>query len=337
MNANHMNLTIFKIAKEFDKSVLFVKYMVTCRNILYKAVSIKNKSFVIRLTDQQIRSKEQLEGELHFQDYLFRNGANVTRPLKTVKNEWVSECIVDDKKYYVSAFTFAKGLNWYERDDKNPETFYQIGKALGKVHKLSKNYEVTSYKRRKWYEQQELANAPELFKDYSMELYNSFMSFVDEMKAIKNSQDNYGLTHGDFLMSNYLINQDKVTIIDFDECEYSWYAMDLAICIRNYLVGDEPERIHKKTDLSEMIYYNLLLGYQTENSITDDMICDLNKYIYVRDYIEISQMLNLIKQGRTLCDVENRLLKADIDRVLNGKPFLKIDFNKLSNSFNNNQ
>ena len=190
MNVNHMNLTIFKIAKEFDKSVLYVKYMVTCRNILYKAVSIKNKSFVIRLTVQQIRTKEQLESELHFQDYLFRNGANVTRPLKTVKNEWVSECIVDDKKYYVSAFTFAKGLNWYERDDKNPETFYQIGKALGKVHKLSKNYEVTSYKRRKWYEQQELANAPELFKDYSTELYNSFMSFVDEMKAMKNSQDN---------------------------------------------------------------------------------------------------------------------------------------------------
>lgn len=337
MNVKLMNLTILKAAKEFDKSVLYVKHMVTCRNILYKAVSIKNNSFVIRLTDQQARTKEQLESELHFQDYLFKNGADVTRPLKTVKNEWVSDCIVDNRKYYVSGFTFAKGLNWYERDDKKPETFYQIGKALGKVHKLSKNYESTSYKRRKWYEQQELANAPELFIDYSTELYNSFMCFVDEMKAIKNNQDNYGLTHGDYLMSNYLIDQDKLTIIDFDECEYSWFAMDLAICIRNYLVGDEPEKIHEKTDLAEMIYYNLLSGYQTEKSITDDMIYDLNKYICVRDYIEISQMLGLIKKGRTLCDIENRLLKADIDRVLHGKPFLEIDINKLSNTFNNNQ
>lgn len=86
-----------------------------------------------------------------------------------------------------------------------------------------------------------------------------------------------------------------------------------------------------------MIYYNLLSGYQTENTITEDMIFDLNKYICVRDYIEISQMLNLIKQGRTLCDIENRLLKADIGRVLNGKPFLKINFNKLSSTFNKNQ
>ena len=333
MSVSPINLTIFKIAREFDKSVLCVKHMVTYRNMIYKAISVKNKSFVIRLTDQQVRTKEQLESELHFQDYLFKNGANVTRPLKTVKNEWVSDCIVDNKKYYVSAFTFAKGLNWYERDDNTSETFYQIGKALGKVHSLSKNYESTSYKRRNWYEQQELAEAPELFKDYSTELYNSFMSFINEMKSKENNHDNYGLTHGDYLISNYLIDKDKLTIIDFDECEYSWFAMDLAICIRCYLVGDEPEKISEKVDYAEMIHYNLLLGYQSENTITNDMIYDLNKYICVRDYIEISKMLKLIKQGRNLCDIENRLLKTDLDRVLYGKPFLQFDLNRVSKEF----
>lgn len=337
MSVSPMNLIILKIARDFDKSVLYIKHMVTYRNIIYKAVSIKNNSFVIRLTDQQSRTREQLESELQFQEYLYKNGADVTKPLKTIENKWLSECVVGNNKYYVSAFTFAKGLNWDERDDKNPETFYQIGKALGKVHKLSKNYETTSYKRRKWYEQQELAEAPELFKEYNTELYTSFISFVNEMKTMENNEDSFGLTHGDYLISNYLIDKEKVTIIDFDECEYSWFAMDLAICIRCYLVGDEPERINEKVDFAEMIHYNLLSGYQSENIITNDMIYDLNKYICVRDYIEISKMLKLIKQGRTLCDIENRLLKTDLDRVLHGKPFLEFDLNRISKVFMSNE
>ena len=199
---NSVDSIILETAREFNEGVLSVEYITTCRNIIYKAIC-KDNRFVIRLTNQQVRTKEQIECELQFQEYLFTNGADVTRPLITTDNERVIECVIGTKRYYASAFTFAKGLNWDERVDESPEMLYQIGKALGKVHKLSKNYKVATYKRRKWYEQQELAEAPELFEEYSKELYTSFMSFVDQMKALENDHDRYGLTHGDYLMSNY--------------------------------------------------------------------------------------------------------------------------------------
>lgn len=331
-----MNFIILKIAREFDKSVLYVKHIATYRNIIYKAICKKNKCFVIRLSDQQVRTKEQLESELHFQEYLYKNGASVTKPLITIDNRRVTECVFGNNQYYVCAFTFAEGLNWDERVDETPETFYLIGKALGRVHELSKNYEIPYHKRRKWYEQQELTDAPELFEEYDRELYTSFTSFINEMKAMETDHDRFGLTHGDYLMSNYLIDKDKVTIIDFDECEYSWFAMDLAICIRCYLVADEPEKVIEKVELAEMIHYNLLLGYQSENAITNDMIYDLNKYIRIRDYIEIAQMLRLMKQGRKLSNIENRLLKTDLDRVLHSKPFLEFNLNRISKRFENN-
>lgn len=155
------------------------------------------------------------------------------------------------------------------------------------------------------------------------------------MKTLENDQDKYGLTYGDYLMSNYMIDNGKVTIIDFDESEYSWFAMDLAICIRCYLVGDEPEKVNEKVECAERIHYNLLLGYQLENTITSDMIYDLNKYIRVRDYIEIAQLLRLVKQGYSLCDIENRLLKTDLERVLFDKPFIEFDISRISKSFEN--
>lgn len=327
-----MDSAILEIAKKFSEGVLSVEYITACRNVIYKAVC-KDDRFVIRLTDQRVRTKEQIECELLFQDYLYENGANVTKPLKTIDNEWVIKCVNGTKLYYASAFTFAEGLNWDERADESPEILYQIGKALGKVHKLSKNYKPANYKRRKWFEQQDLAEAPELFKEYSRELYASYISYIDQMKALEKDQDRYGLTHGDYLMSNYMIDNGKVMIIDFDESEYSWFAMDLAICIRCYLVGDEPEKVSEKVERAERIHYNLLSGYQSENAITSDMIYDLNKYICVRDYIEIAQLLRIMKQGGMLCDIENRLLRTDLERVLHNRPFIEFDLGRLSKTF----
>lgn len=75
------------------------------------------------------------------------------------------------------------------------------------------------------------------------------------------------------------------------------------------------------------------IRYQSENTITSDMIYDLNKYIRVRDYIEIAQLLRMIKQGRTLCDIENRLLKTALERVFHGRPFIKYDLSRISKTF----
>lgn len=228
----------------------------------------------------------------------------------------------ENEKYFVSAFSFAEGKDWSERVDDSPEILFCIGKELGRIHRLSKRYRPGNLKRRMWYEQQELIDAERLFYNYNMQLYHKFLGFIDEMKKSDKEDNFFGLTHGDFLMSNYLIRNNDVTVIDFDECEYSWYAMDIAICIRCYLVGDEPEKVSEKSDWAEFILYNFLRGYKTENTVCAEQIYHLNKYIRVRDYIEISQLLRLIEQENTLCDIGQRLLETDLDRVLQDKPFL---------------
>lgn len=324
-----MNNTILEIARKFDQDVLEVRFVVKFRNTIYKAIC-KEYNFILRLTNQNVRTKGQIESELNFQHYLFANNANVTKPLSTDSGDKVIMTEIEGEQYFVSAFSFAYGKHWDERVDEAPETFFIIGKALGKIHKLSKSYKPNDIKRRMWYEQQELIEAEHLFKNYKMELYDSYANFINVLKSLNTDSENFGLTHGDYLMSNYLIDNNNVMVIDFDECEYSWYAMDLAICIRCYLVGDEPEKVNEKREQAEMIHYNLLLGYKTENTITSDMIYDLNKYIRVRDYIEIAQIFRLMEQGRELCDIEKRLLVADMDRVLHNKPFLEFDLDRVS-------
>lgn len=317
---------MLKIAKQFAKDIISVEFLTECRNSIYK-VNCKKYSFVIRLINQKRKSKEQIESELHFQNYLFDNGADVVRPLPSYLGDYCIDSQIDDQRYWVSAFEYAEGKDWSERDDNNEKTFQLIGKALGKIHRLSKEYDAKDrVKRRLWSEQQELINAPILYKNYNPALYEAFVRHMEVMDNLEKNVHTFGLTHGDYLMSNYLIDDDNIKVIDFDECEYSWYAMDLAICMRCYLIGDAPEKVSNKVSVAEMMHYHLLSGYSTENTVNEQMVYAINSLIKVRDFIELSQLLELLDQGKTLGHTENKLLQTDLDRVINDNLFL--NFNK---------
>lgn len=166
-------------------------------------------------------------------------------------------------------------------------------------------------------------------KEYDPNLYDVFVKHMEVMDRFEKSPQTFGLTHGDYLMSNYLITDNKIKEIDFDECEYSWYAMDLAICMRCYLIGSSPESVSEKISEAEMMHYNILKGYSTENIINEQMIYELNALIKVRDFIELSQILERLTKHEEICDMENRLLYADLERTIKSKPFIEFRTKKV--------
>jgi len=235
---------------------------------------------------------------------------------------------MNNSRFVCSAFEYVNAKSWDGRKDNSAQLFIKIGAVLGRIHTLSKEYKpVNVIKRRSWNEQQELLQADTL-KNHSAELYYKYLDFIgqmnDEDKAEKN-EDNFGLTHGDYLVSNYLIDdENNITVIDFDECEYSWFAADLAICIRAYLFWTEnPAALPQKAEEAEMIHYNLLLGYGSENKITADMVYGLEKYIKMRDYIELASQCSFAPETFDEYPIEKTLFEMNIDRILNDKPFLK--------------
>lgn len=322
-----MENILMKIAKGFDKHALSVEFLTQYRNTIYKVYCL-DYIFILRLTNENYRSIEQIESELDFQRYLFRNGANVSQPLKTESGESCVIVEMNNQKYLVSAFEYSHGKNWYERDDNSEETYIHIGKALGKIHKLSKEYiPVNVVKRRLWSEQQELIKADVLFRNYSSELHNIFTEYMRQMDKEIRNENNFGLTHGDYLCSNYLIDgNNHFTVIDFDECEYSWFAADLAICMRCYLFNTEkPFELPEKAKEAERMHYNLLLGYKSENNISKEMVFELDKYFKIRDFIELSQLLG---HQESFNDIEKVLFDMNLDRILNNKPFLQFNTEK---------
>ena len=51
------------------------------------------------------------------------------------------------------------------------------------------------------------------------------------LAEIGESSDHFGLVHADLRLANLLIDGEQLTVIDFDDCGFSWYLYDFAAAI----------------------------------------------------------------------------------------------------------
>ncbi len=61
----------------------------------------------------------------------------------------------------------------------------------------------------------------------------------DRLSWYGKTRDNFGLIHADLRLTNLLINGDKVQVIDFDDCGFSWFIYDLASALS--FIEEQPQ------------------------------------------------------------------------------------------------
>ncbi len=312
------------VAKEFVSSAKKVVFLRKSHNLIFKVYDDQKGLFILRLTSIHHRCIEQIIGELDFQQHLFDNGCKVVCPLKTQNNTYCVYVELDDSPFHAAAFSFALGNNWDDRCDFTENRFFMIGKELGKIHRISKGYAPRNkYIRRQWNESQHIIKADKIFMNYNINLHMIFSEFMSQMKEAPKNRNCFGLTHGDYLLSNYMIDtNDQVTIFDFDECEYSWFAADLAICMHCYLIGADPHNLPNRANDAKMMHYHLLRGYITENELCEEMISGLEPFFKMRDFIYLSTIL---EKQTPLHEWDKGFILTCVDRIMNNKGFLAFD------------
>jgi len=322
-------IDLLQYAKQFDEKAMRIEFIKKSHNYAYKVVC-HDDDFILRITSDHHRNSDQIASELDFQKYLHTNGAAVVSPLLTQDNKNILCFTHDNQKYFVAAFSMAHGQNWDNRGaDWTPERLINIGRELGRIHRLSRDYRPEhTEKRRKWNESQHIIKAYKIFRDYNADLYNCFIEYMDDMSKLSTGSDVFGLTHGDYLVANYMIDEnDDITIFDFDECEYAWYATDIAIWMHCALIAADPEALASRTEDAEMMLYNLVKGYISENKLCKDMIHNLQKLFLMRDYIYLSTIIEDRDRYR-YSEWGNQFISTCLNRIFKKKPFLEFDMSK---------
>ena len=258
--------------------------------------------YVLRVSRLADRTEEDYLAETEFIRYLAEHGAPVADVIPSVNGRLV-ECVAENGiKAYISLFEYARGMllydNGYRYREGVPleEYFYNTGKALGAIHRLSKQYKPV-HRRADFFDKYNMDYIGRLIPDGYADLKEAIARRLETYKALPRDGEVYGLIHFDFSDGNYHVNMNTgdITAFDFDNCIYCWYMFDLAH-LWTHGVGwyrhiQDPA---KRMEGMKHYFDTVLEGYRSETDVPDGLLEKLTLFIdmtiieYIVDEFECS-------------------------------------------------
>lgn len=267
------------------------------RNLVFVCTSSDGGKKVLRISALGDREEESYLAETEFVHYLAQNGAPVADVCASVNGNYVESCLMEGKTVFISVFEYAKGMllvdNGYRYREGAPleEYFFNTGKALGKIHQLSKEFE-PKYRRAQYFERYNVTYIEQLIPDEYADLKAAIAQRLEAFRALRKDKDTYGLVHFDFSDGNYHIDMSSgdLTVFDFDNCIHCWYMFDLANLFTH---GEgwcrfEPDP-QKRMAIMQWYFNKILEGYRTENDISEESLKDLQLFI---DMVHIENIID---------------------------------------------
>lgn len=257
------------------------------RNRIIIVSKNEDKQYILRIADLGDRSEKDYLAETEYVHYLAENGAPVADVIPSVNGRLVESMEAEGKTVYVSLFAYAKGMLLvdngyrYREGASLDEYFYNTGKALGAIHRLSKEYEPV-HPRQDYFDKYNMTYLNQLIPEEYSELKAAIERRLDEFRALPKNKDIYGLVHFDYSDGNYHVNMDTgaITVFDFDNCMNCWYMFDLAnLWLHNEGWTWQEADPGKKFELMQQCFEYQLQGYKTETDIPEEMLENLPLFI----------------------------------------------------------
>ena len=276
---------------------------------------------------------EQTLSMLDWVRYLSEHGAPVVAPLPSINNSLLENLDQDGTRYTITAFENTEGTlaETIPPNDWTDDLFNRIGRAAGKLHQVSKSYQpsLQGFTRPIWFDSYEVNEATSLLAGSSDPAREKLTTLIAELKLLPTPPSEFGLIHDDLHFANFLIQPDgQVSIIDFDDCGYGWYAMDIAMALFDVLVLYNPTDENQRQRFAHRFMSSYLAGYRQENTLPSFWLSQIPGFLKLKElciyptlvgHEETAQPDSWV--GRFMCGRSARITK-DI-------PYVDINFSLL--------
>lgn len=232
-------------------------------NAIYPFIR-KGKTCFLRLAPIDEKIEKNIIGELEFINFLRENDYPALEPIEAKSGEFCLMLETRWGRYYAEAFKSVSGVA-IEDTDMPEKIMFEYGKALGRLHCLSKKFEPSVSK---WTYAEVLEWIEGVLNEYHAPAYmtGELLAIKKELDMLPKDANNFGLVHYDFEPDNVFYDEAKNTcsVIDFDDGMYHWYALDIEQVLDSLKEELSGERF--KAAQREFIR-----GYSEENSFTEEM------------------------------------------------------------------
>lgn len=287
------------------------------------------RSLILRLTHPKYVDFKLIGGEADWVNYLADNGMAIPRVLLSEDGLLVEPMKIEDAAYAAVCFEKAGGreIRFDDEGEWNAELFKTYGETIGRMHALTKQYkpEDKSLVRMKWYQQDWIAGIDRYLPASESLVREKYDELMRTLHAMPKDKDSYGLIHGDAHPWNMLIDKGNLILTDFDFCERSWLASEIAI-ILFYAVMAPTEGMSRES-FGRHFLENFLKGYRRENSIDSYWIKQIPSFLKLR---MISKFILHYPewQANSMSEKRQSAFKDWRRRIENDLPYVDLDFSE---------
>lgn len=305
-------LTLMSNKYSFEKDTLH--FISESTNQIY-AFQKNDKRYILRFSQRPAEQIHQIKAEMDWLYYLANKEIGVSLPFFTDSGEIAVSMEDGGKNYIVSAFEVLSGQFWNKNDPNlwNEKIFFNWGKLLGDMHRLTKDY-VPS-------------NAEDIritftgwdeclikLKDCST-LNKILEELISEIMALPKGKDSYGLIHCDVHPWNFLINGEQINVFDFDDSLYGWFALDIGVALYHALWWGRKD--DAGNDFTNIIIKRFIEGYLSANHLSDFWLSKIPMFMRYRQICKLSWFYDSENsddhQKERIYNIENGILFTECE------------------------
>lgn len=284
-------------------------------------------SYILKLTHDVHRSKNQILGELDWTNYLGENGVRVPRSFPSVENNLVESFPINGSEFFFYVQEKAPGNHITEKD-WNSDLFVKWGRLIGRMNFLTKSYVPSSpdIVRPGWYDDS-FFNWEQSQPDIESKsgILDMYRKYIRVYKSLSTDPDSYGLIHSDLHQWNFYIHDGDLIAFDFDDSRYDWFAHDIAIPLFYSLQSDKFPL--QDSDAIKSFFRDFLEGYTRENTIHKKWLSYIPLFLKTREL----DLYFIIKTEQAENDNEwcRRFMDGRKEKIINDIPVIELDFTAL--------
>ncbi|MED1204391.1 phosphotransferase enzyme family protein [Heyndrickxia acidicola] len=247
---------------------------------------------ILRVTHSSHRSKEELESELDWIQYLHRNGIHIPNVIESAEGHTVEAFKAGDTHFFASLFEKAAGSG-VKAEEAGKEMIIAWGKMIGKMHRITKDYTPPAgIKPRYQWTDNDLLDFEKYFDGEDAHLLEHAREIVRQIGELPANRESFGLIHSDIHLGNFFYDGKEIHVFDFDDACYHYFASDIAIPLyytatfRDFK-GTRAER----TAYAKEFMDAFLSGYREENDLPAEYLAAIPLFLKLRD-IDLYAVLN---------------------------------------------
>lgn len=210
-------------------------------NATFRARTGTRGDMIFRVHRPDYHTRDEIGSELAWISALRDHGGLSTpAPIPLLDGSLIADVDDDGHTRHVVAFDFVPGREPAPEDDLGP-WFRELGRVHARLHAHAEGWRrPPGFVRKVWNFQTTLGATP-LWGDWRAGLgldaagrallEKTATALAVRLAAYGEGSDRFGLIHADLRLANLLVDGERLNLIDFDDCGFSWFLYDFAAAI----------------------------------------------------------------------------------------------------------